>query len=92
MADQGELVYVPTDVDAGAFPGEKLVTIETDEGPISGFARDESIHTDGGDSYIKAEVRGQSASGKFLTVLLFGSFFTTTGLATISSDRVLRAP
>jgi hypothetical protein len=33
----GERVLVPTKVEAGAFPGEKLVTVDTKTGPVSGF-------------------------------------------------------
>jgi hypothetical protein len=88
MPETREVVYVATDVDAGAFPGEKLVTIETDEGAISGFAKDDSIITENNKKYLKAEFRGISQSS--MTVLLFGSFFTTTGLASIPKDRVLK--
>jgi hypothetical protein len=75
----GEKVYVPSEVGLGAFPDERLVTVETNEGPVSGFAQESFLKTDGGDNYLLAEV--QSVSGQTLTVRLFGSFFTTTGLA-----------
>jgi hypothetical protein len=83
----GEKVYVPTDVDEGAFPGENLVTIETKTGPISGFAKADNIRTADGDAYLLAEVK--DVSDDTLTVRLYGSFFTTTGLAYLSSSAKL---
>jgi hypothetical protein len=88
--EPGEKVLVPTDVEAGAFPGENLVTVETKTGPISGFAKADNIVQRHGDSYLMAEVQGVNADT--LTVRLFGSFFTTTGLAYIpSTAKFLRA-
>jgi hypothetical protein len=88
--EPGEKILVPTDVDDGAFPGENLVTIETKTGPVSGFAKTVNIVQKHGDSYLMAEVQGVSEDT--LTVRLFGSFFTTTGLAYIpSSAKLLRA-
>jgi hypothetical protein len=90
MRKPGERVLVPTEVEAGAFPNEKLVTVETQDGPISGFARQESIVEEKTGQYLMAEVK--TVSEKALTVRLFGSFFTTTGLAVISdSPNILKA-
>jgi hypothetical protein len=77
----GETVLVPTEVKDGAFPGEKLVTVKTESGPVSGFARDNNIITRAGEQYLLAQV--QKVSKTSFTVKLFGSFFTTTGLADI---------
>lgn len=85
----GEMVLVPTNVKAGAFPGEKLVTVTTEGGIVSGFAKTDSIVQKGSDQYIVAEVKNVSPT--FLTVKLAGSFFTTTGLADIASSLVRRA-
>jgi len=88
--EPGEKVLVPTSVGEGAFPGENLVTVETKTGPVSGFAKTANIVHRHGDSYLMAEV--QDVSEDTLTVRLFGSFFTTTGLAYIpSSAKLLRA-
>lgn len=80
----GEKVYVPTNVGDGAFPGENLVTVETKTGPVSGFAKTANIKKTDGDAYLLAEVK--DVSDDTLTVRLFGSFFTTTGLAYMSSN------
>jgi hypothetical protein len=86
----GETVLVPTSVKAGAFPGEKLVTVNTEGGVVSGFAKDDSIVEQGNGQYILAEVKNV-VSSQILTVKLAGSFFTTTGLADISSSLVRKA-
>lgn len=90
MPTRGERVLVPTEVEAGAFPNEKLVTVETQDGPISGFARADLIIRHHGGQYLIAEVKEVSDTG--VLVRLSGSFFTTTGLATIKNDsRLLKA-
>jgi len=68
----GEKVLVPTDVKAGAFPGEKLVTVTTEGGPVSGFAKTNAIVERGNSQYIMAEVK--NVTSKILTVKLAGSF------------------
>ncbi|MBM3580738.1 MAG: hypothetical protein FJX37_02085 [Alphaproteobacteria bacterium] len=75
----GEKVLVPTEVKAGAFPGEMLVTVITDGGPISGFARENFVVKKDNNQYLMAEVK--KITDEKLTVKLFGSFFTTTGVA-----------
>lgn len=78
----GEKIYIPSTVQGGPFVGERLVTIETKEGPISGFVPGDCVieRTDG--SFIMGVVK--SVTEDTLTVLLSGSFFTTTGLAFLS--------
>jgi hypothetical protein len=89
MPRPGETVLVPTNVKAGAFPGERLVTVSTSAGPVSGFAKADAIVNRGTEQYLVAEVKNVSA--QTLTVKLTGSFFTTTGLADIPSAQVLKA-
>ena len=89
MADLGEKVLVQTEVESGAFPGEKLVTLETRSGPVSGFAKADSIEETGGRYYLPAVVKAMTHPT--LTVLLLtGSFFTTTGLVEVRADQVLK--
>jgi hypothetical protein len=89
MPRPGEKVLVPTDVKAGAFPGEKLVTVETGSGPISGFAKTDMIIDRGGGTFLVGEVK--TVSGSSSVVKLFGSFFTTTGIASIPNSRIQKA-
>lgn len=89
MPRPGEKVLVPTDVKAGAFPGEKLVTVATSSGSISGFAKVDAIVNLGGGNFLLAEVK--TVSGANSIVKLAGSFFTTTGLASIANTRIQKA-
>jgi hypothetical protein len=86
----GERVLVPTEVKSGAFPGELLVTVATDSGPVSGFAKVGNVIHLGGSNYLIAEVKHVHKST--VTVKLYGSFFTTTGLADIPKSAALREP
>jgi hypothetical protein len=89
MPEPRERVLVPTDVEAGAFPNEKLVTVETQDGPISGFAKSDFIVERSNGQYLLAEAKIVTAQS--LTVQLSGSFFTTTGIAIIpNSARILK--
>jgi hypothetical protein len=89
MPRPGEKVLVQTDVKAGAFPGERLVTVETSVGSISGFAKADAIIQQSGGNYLVAEVK--SVSGTQTLVKIAGSFFTTTGLAQVSNNKIRAA-
>ena len=41
----GEVVWVPCAIQLGPFPDERLVTVETREGPISGFVKQVNLQT-----------------------------------------------
>ena len=89
MADitPGAQVKIRSRVDAGAFPGESLVTFSTKEGPISGFVRpDFLVRGDRGQSYVIGDVR--EILGDTIIVMVHGSFFTTTGLVRLSRSDV----
>jgi hypothetical protein len=79
-------VLIQCDIGPGAFPTEFLVTFETIEGPISGFVRRENvIRSDKGDvGYINGIVK--EVTDTVITVLVKGSFFTTTGIAALERD------
>jgi hypothetical protein len=77
----GDEILVPTEAQSGAFPGEKLVTVSTETGPISGFAKADFVIRQDDGTYLLAEVK--RVLGDVVTVRLYGSFFTTTGLADI---------
>lgn len=80
----GQTVQIRCDIQPGAFPTEYLVTFQTNEGPVSGFVRGEQIsHAETDKGYIFATVQGVSEDT--LTVMVRGSFFTTTGLAHLST-------
>jgi hypothetical protein len=83
---RGEKILVPTDAKSGAFPGERIVTISTETGPISGFTKTDFIISQDDRTYLLAEVKKVLAD--VITVKLYGSFFTTTGLADIPKSAV----
>lgn len=87
----GQTIHVPVSVEQGAFPKESVITIETQDGPISGFIRSDEVERIGeGNASIAGVVLDVSESA--ITVKLPGSFFTTTGLAYISpQSEFLRA-
>ena len=85
----GDFVGVKCEVQPGPFDDEKVVTVETVNGPISGFvSADELRETNG-----RWEVRGQvqEMMGEVLKVMIYGSFFTTNGIANIQSSLAMAA-
>lgn len=84
----GEKILVPTEAQSGAFPGEKLVTVSTEAGPVSGFAKTDFVIHQGDGTYLLAEVK--RVLNDVVTVKLYGSFFTTTGLADIPKSTAFR--
>lgn len=89
MTTQGDAVLVPTEVDAGAFPNEKLVTVNTEKGPVSGFARNEQIVQEPDGHYLRGIV--EHVADQIVTVKLSGSFFTTTGSAAVQKSLLRQA-
>ena len=80
----GMVVGVACTVASGAFPDERLVTFEAIDGTVSGFVKPEEIKIIDGESHLRAVV--QAVASDRLTVLVRGSFFTTTGIAYIAHD------
>jgi hypothetical protein len=82
----GDEIQIQCDIGPGAFPTEFLVTFETVDGPISGFVRRENVvRSDKGDiGFISGKV--EEVTADIITVLVKGSFFTTTGIAALTRD------
>lgn len=92
MLTVGDLVGVPCAIQAGPFPDEKLVTVETSEGRISGFVKESSLQVDPADPE-HGRVKGTvvAAIDDSITVKLFGSFFTTAlGVASVRRNNLTR--
>jgi len=82
---KGQMIGIPCKVFPGAFPHEVMVIIETLTGEVSGFVRrDEFIRIKDDHGYLPARI--VDVSSDTVTVLLKGSFFTTTGLAQFSPE------
>jgi hypothetical protein len=73
---EGDLVGVPCSIQLGPFPDERLIAVETEDGPLSGFVKSANLQTADGEHGL---VRGAvvDASSDSIVVRLFGSFFTT---------------
>jgi hypothetical protein len=84
----GDEILIPTEAKSGAFPGERLVTVSTETGPISGFTKADFVIDQGDGTYLLAEVK--RVLSDVVTVRLYGSFFTTTGLADIPKSVAFR--
>ena len=85
----GDLVEVPCDIQAGPFPDEKLVTVETEDGRvISGFVKTDYLNEDR--NTVLAKIL--AVSGDDIQLRLLGSFFTTAlGFASVSHGRITKA-
>ena len=85
----GDLIGVQCEVKPGPFAGERLVTVETVDGSISGFVSESELRSVGE----RWEVRGkvQEITGGIIQVMIYGSFFTTNGIANIKSDLAMAA-
>jgi len=81
--EPGESVAVPAIVQDGAFPGEYLITIQTNSGEVSGFVRDRDFVTP--QKTIRAVVRPES-NPSVLALQLAGSYFTTNGFMEFAAD------
>jgi hypothetical protein len=88
----GDLVRVPCSIQLGPFPDELLVTVETEDGPISGFVKQGNLEvSDPGQDhgYVKGTV--VATAPESIRVQLFGSFFTTAlGIASVRKDNLTR--
>ena len=73
---QGDLIGVPCSIQLGPFSDERLITADTEDGPLSGFVRLPNLETtDGQRGLVKGAVIDVRTDS--VTVRLFGSFFTT---------------
>jgi len=80
----GQAVGIRCDIEQGPFPGEYLVTMNTIDGDISGFVNEADITIEKDVGYIHGVVH--EVTDEMIGVRITGSFFTTTGLAHLSSD------
>lgn len=80
----GETIFLQVTADSGAFAGERLITFDAQDGPISGFIRADQVRVRNGKNFIEAKVL--KVSKDCIAIKLHGSFFTTTGLAHIDKD------
>jgi hypothetical protein len=85
----GKEIGVLCTVEPGPFSEERVVTVETVNGPISGFVHESEIKRKGQHWYCRAIVK--SIEPDQIGVLIRGSFFSTNGLANVSPHMALAA-
>lgn len=79
----GQIVQIRCEVQPGPFSTEMLVTFQAMDGPVSGFVQRAKIKSlSNGEGCLDAVVK--EVSPDTMTVVVEGSFFTTTGLAHLS--------
>jgi hypothetical protein len=85
----GNKLQIPCDVQPGPFSGERLITFDTLDGPISGFVKEDTLTSKNGKWFIEGVV--QSVETDHLVVKVRGSFFTTNGIANVSKEMAMAA-
>lgn len=88
--EEGVRVRVYCSKSRGAFLNEYLISIDTQDGPISGFIDAEAVEeAESGANYIWGIVH--KIEGERVVISLPGSFFTTTGIAHFSRQMLERS-
>jgi hypothetical protein len=85
----GMRIQIPCEVKPGPFSGERLITFDTLDGPISGFVKEDAIKSTKSAWFIEGTV--QSVEEDHLVVKVKGSFFTTNGIANVSKEMAMAA-
>jgi hypothetical protein len=85
----GRAVWIECQVQPGPFSEELLVTIETIDGPVTGFIKSEELRRTVDDTKVRGIVR--KIGTDYLEVWIKGSFFTTNGLANVPTELAMAA-
>jgi hypothetical protein len=85
----GDTVGIQCTVKPGPFSGERLISFDTVDGPISGFVKEVDLTEIKTQWYVRAVIQG--IADDVLTVRVKGSFFTTNGLASVPRRFALAA-
>jgi hypothetical protein len=81
----GQEVRMPCAVARGGPPGEAVVTVESAEGPISGFVKSDAITGEGEGAFLRAWI--VTVTDDLVVVKMPGSFFgAIAGQAAIRAD------
>ena len=80
----GDFVGVRCEVQQGPFDDEKMITVETVDGVIAGFVRSHELRQT--EQFWEVRGKVQEINGETIKVLIYGNFFTTNGIASISRD------
>lgn len=85
----GQQVWIPCKVQPGPFSDEPLVTIESIDGPVTGFVNSEELKETANRTTVRGIVR--SIEKDYIEVWIRGSFFTTNGLANVPREMAMAA-
>jgi hypothetical protein len=85
----GQKVWIPCKVQPGPFSDEPLVTIESLDGPVTGFVNSDELKETANQTTVRGIVR--SIEKDHIEVWIRGSFFTTNGLANVSREMAMAA-
>ena len=85
----GDVIGIQCEVRPGPFAGERMITFDTVDGPVSGFVRESDLKEVNSQWYVRAVI--QNIKDDELAVRVRGSFFTTNGLATVPRRYALAA-
>ena len=81
----GQEVRMPCAASRGGPLGEAVVTVESAQGPISGFVRPDAVTGEGDGAFLRAWI--VKVSDEFVVVEMAGSFFqTAAGRAAVRAD------
>jgi len=83
----GQRVWISCRVQPGPFSDEPLVTIESIDGPVTGFVQSDELSLD------QTKVRGivHGIEKDHIEVWIKGSFFTTNGLTNVPTELAMAA-
>jgi hypothetical protein len=85
----GDVIGVRCRVQPGPFSDERVVTIETTTGPISGFVSVDELKQEDGAWFVRSTVRALTHDE--IEILIKGSFFTTNGVASVPRHLAMAA-
>ena len=85
----GQQVWIRCKVQPGPFSEEPLVTVDSIEGPLTGFVNNDELKAAGGEDFVRGVVR--TVANDHVEVWIRGSFFTTNGLANVPTELALAA-
>lgn len=83
----GQHAWIACKVQPGPFSDEPLVTIESIDGPVTGFVRSDELSAD--QTKVRGIVRGIEED--HIEVWIRGSFFTTNGLTNVPAGLAMAA-
>lgn len=85
----GQQVWILCSVQPGPFSDEPLITIDSIDGPVTGFVSSEELSSDQDQDRVRGIVRGIESD--HVEVWIRGSFFTTNGLANVPAGLAMAA-